>query len=170
MKELDRLLSLSGQFEPFVPSVHLCSITESLSVMAGLDSLTRLSAAASAQPQPPPAAVAPVQVVPPAPARAAPAPSAVAKAPAPPSPSVRFTSSRKDYLPALQDPALVQALLSRASRPTTTSSPSRPARQATPSNPQNVAAQPKPRPFLSSQRSHTMPILSSHPSSKESEK
>jgi hypothetical protein len=169
MNDIDRLLDLSGQFEPFIPSIHLCTLTDSLSVMAGLDTLTR-QAAAEVLPAPAaPAAPAPKvleQQRKPAPPAPQPAERAL-----PPQPTPRISTSRKDYLPALQDPRLVQALLARAARTsslaTQTGAPTNAsraaARPAPPAAPEQVQAQPKPRPFRTSSRfAHTMPILSTN--------
>ena len=154
MKNMDSLLHLSGQFEPFVPSVHLCSLTESMSVLVGLDSMTRQAALP---------AVPVVTVVLATPAAAATLPVEAPARTAPPQPTLQsFTSRRKDYLPALQDPALIQALLQRAPRsqqpPTQRAAPGK---MSPSTSPPRVHAAPKRRPLGSSSwQSYTVPILS----------
>lgn len=168
MKRVDHLLNLSGEFEPFVPSVHLCSLTESMAVLAGLDSVTRQGAVpatqAMAQAEAIKAAAAAAQLV--AATLPVPAPTAAAPAPAARSAPV-YSSRRKEYLPALQDPQLIAALLAGGPRNQGASHHlQKPAARttalaATASTSREVKAQPKPRPLGSSGfRSFTVPILS----------
>ncbi len=136
------------EFEPFT-SASGPSVMESLALLAGLEAVTRASTLAHAQSLqskiPPPIA------------------------PQAPNHPTRYTSQRREYLPALEDPAVIHALLDRArsrirpSARTTKPLPQSSALAPPMSTPVITSVQPKPRRLSAHQTlgSYGAPILTS---------